>query len=222
MKKSTRLSLVAAGALLAAPAAFAQSGDWAKRTAVTPDPTKVVVPAGYKVGVFAAGLDTPSSATVDKDGNLWVAISGKLLGSPEPIDRAAARQDLRQGRQADQGDRQGHVHDGDERDRLLRRERQDLHPGIRREDLGDRTASTASSKLIVKDLPIGDHRNGGITCKDGYLYFALGLPSNTGFADPDNHGWTDIPNDPFWVKHTATASARRRTIRSAATSCTPA
>ena len=56
-------------------------------------------------------------------------------------------------------------------------------------------------KLIVKDLPIGDHRNGGITCKDGYLYFALGFPSNSGFADPDNHGWTDIPNDPFWVKH---------------------
>ena len=56
-------------------------------------------------------------------------------------------------------------------------------------------------KLIIKDLPIGDHRNGGITCKDGYLYFALGFPSNSGFADPDNHGWTDIPNDPFWVKH---------------------
>ena len=75
MKKSTRLSLIAIGALLAAPMAFAQSGDWAKRTAVTPDPTKVVVPAGYEVKVFAAGLDTPSSATVDKDGNLWVAIS---------------------------------------------------------------------------------------------------------------------------------------------------
>ena len=56
-------------------------------------------------------------------------------------------------------------------------------------------------KQIIGDLPIGDHRNGGITCKDGYLYFALGLPSNTGFADPDNHGWPDIPNDPFWVKH---------------------
>ena len=56
-------------------------------------------------------------------------------------------------------------------------------------------------KLIIKDLFVGDHRNGGITCKDGYIYFALGFPSNSGFADPDNHGWTDIPNDPFWVKH---------------------
>ena len=56
-------------------------------------------------------------------------------------------------------------------------------------------------RLIIKDLFMGDHRNGGVTCKDGYLYFALGFPSNTGFADPDNHGWANVPNDPFWVKH---------------------
>jgi hypothetical protein len=56
-------------------------------------------------------------------------------------------------------------------------------------------------KEIIVDLFNGDHRNGGITCKDGYLYFALGFPSNTGFADPDNHGWTDVPSDPFWERH---------------------
>ncbi len=50
---------------------------------VNPDPTKWWVPPGYKVEVFKAGLDTPSSAAVDKDGNLWVAISGVLLGSLE-------------------------------------------------------------------------------------------------------------------------------------------
>ena len=59
------------------------TGQWVKRTPVKPDPSKVVVPPGYKVGVFKAGLDTPASATVDKDGNLWVTISGVLLGSPE-------------------------------------------------------------------------------------------------------------------------------------------
>ena len=48
------------------------TGTWIKRTPVTPDPSKVVVPPGYKVGVFKAGLDTPASGTVDKDGNLWV------------------------------------------------------------------------------------------------------------------------------------------------------
>ena len=63
-----------------------ESGGWEKRIAVTPDPSKVVVPDGYEVSVFVAGLDTPSSATVDGEGNLWVAISGKLLGGPDPID----------------------------------------------------------------------------------------------------------------------------------------
>ena len=51
--------------------------------------------------------------------------------------RAAAREDLRQGWKAAARGRQGTFQDGDERDRLLRRERQDLHSGIRREDLGN-------------------------------------------------------------------------------------
>ncbi len=63
-----------------------QAGDWAKRTAVTPNPDKVVVPPGYKVGVFKAGLDTPSSAAVDKDDNLWVAISGPLFNTLDTLD----------------------------------------------------------------------------------------------------------------------------------------
>ena len=77
---------VAAAALMCLMQASAQEprgGPWPKREPFKPDPTKIVVPPGYKVGVFTAGLDTPSSATVDKDGNLWVAISGVLLGSPE-------------------------------------------------------------------------------------------------------------------------------------------
>ena len=79
------LPAIGAKADMEAKAGGPQAGDWAKRTPVTPDPDKVVVPPGYKVGVFKAGLDTPSSATVDKDGNLWVTISGVLLGSPEAI-----------------------------------------------------------------------------------------------------------------------------------------
>jgi hypothetical protein len=39
-----------------------------------------------------------------------------------------------------------------------------------------------------------------MTCKDGYIYFALGFRA-TALRRSDNHGWTDIPNDPFWVKH---------------------
>src|SRR6202789_4691016 len=63
-----------------------QVGDWAKRTPVTPNPDKVVVPPGYKVGVFKAGLDTPSAAAVDKDDNVWVAISGQTFNSLDTID----------------------------------------------------------------------------------------------------------------------------------------
>ena len=86
MKVFFSLMLAAATTICTMQAATAQSpkvGEWIKRAPVNPDPTKVVVPPGYKVEVFKAGLDTPSSATVDKDGNLWVAISGVLLGSPE-------------------------------------------------------------------------------------------------------------------------------------------
>jgi hypothetical protein len=160
-----------------------------------------VVPPGYKVEVFKAGLDTPSSATVDKDGNLWVAISGVLLGSPE----------------ADQID-PAHVKVFDRTGKLVREVGKGTFKTVMNEigycaengktyipEYGEKiwemNGVNGELKLIIKDLPVGDHRNGGITCKDGFIYFALGFPSNSGFADPDNHGWTDIPNDPFWVKH---------------------
>ena len=50
----------ALGAALAATGALADmqgtglSGGWEKRTAVKPDPSKVVVPEGYEVGIFVA------------------------------------------------------------------------------------------------------------------------------------------------------------------------
>ena len=198
-----------AGALtvLAAPAAFAdmqggaaQSGGWEKRVAVKPDASKVVVAPGYKISIFAQGLDTPSSGAVDKDGNLWVAISGKLLGGPDPIDEP-------------------HVKVFDKTGKIIKEIGKGTFKTVMNEigycaendtmyipEYGEKIweikgGANGELKQIIGDLFIGDHRNGGITCKDGYLYFALGLPSNTGFADPDNHGWPDIPNDPFWVKH---------------------
>lgn len=205
MKIWKRLLLAGAATVLAAPAALAdmqgtgQSGGWERRTAVKPDASKVVVPAGYKVSIFAQGLDTPSSATVDKDGNLWVAISGKTFGSLDPIDDA-------------------HIKVFDKSGKLLKEigkgtfktvmneigycaENDTVYVPEYAEKIWEIKGVNGELKQIIGDLMVGDHRNGGITCKDGYLYFALGLPSNTGFADPDNHGWTDIPNDPFWVKH---------------------
>ena len=201
--RSTLLASAAAIAMMT-PIAWAdmqgtgEAGGWERRVAVKPDPSKVVVPPGYEVGIFVQGLDTPSSATVDADGNLWVAISGSLFGGS--IHRQAPRQGVRQIRQAAQRNRQGHLQHGHERDRLLPENGKTYIPEYG-EKIWEIDGVDGELSLIIKDLFIGDHRNGGITCKDGFLYFALGLPSNTGFADPDNHGWTDIPSDPYWVKH---------------------
>ncbi len=199
----------------------ADSGGWEKRIAVEPDPSKVVVPEGYEVGILVKGLSAPSSATVDADGNLWVAVSPPLLGSPD----------------ADQFE-EAHVKVFDPQGKLIKEigkgtfttvmneisfcaENGKIYIPEYAEKIWEVDGVDGEPKLIIKDLFIGDHRNGGVTCKDGYLYFALGLPSNTGFADPDNHGWTDIPNDPFWL---ATPDGHRQTPHDppAATSCTPA
>ena len=89
MKIWSCLALSASAVALCAPAALAdmqgtgESGGWEKRIAVEPNPAKVVVPKGYEVKVLVKGLNAPSSATVDGDGNLWVAVSPPLLGSPD-------------------------------------------------------------------------------------------------------------------------------------------
>src|SRR5690554_38216 len=82
----------ASGTALAQDRAMADpggpAGKWSTRTPVTPDPSKVKVPKGYKVSVFAAGLDTITSITVDKQDNVWVAISGNTFGfPPQGIDK---------------------------------------------------------------------------------------------------------------------------------------
>ncbi len=174
-----------------------RAGTWQKRIAVKPDPSKIVVPPGYKVSVFAAGLDTPSAATVDGDGNVWVAISGPLfMQGTEPAHIKVFNKSGKLIKEIGKGtfttvmNEIGYCPDNKK-----------IYIPEYGEKIWEMDGVNGQLKLIVKDLFIGDHRNGGITCKDGYLYFALGLPSNVGFADPDNHGWTDIPRDPFWVAH---------------------
>ncbi len=178
-----------------------ESGGWEKRIAVKPDPTKVVVPDGYEVGVLVEGLNAPSAATVDGDGNLWVVVSPPLLGSPEAEEFEEAHikvfgpdgspiKEIGKGVFTTVMNELSYCPDNGK-----------IYVPEYAEKIWEVDGIDGEPKLIIKDLFIGDHRNGGVTCKDGFLYFALGLPSNTGFADPDNHGWTDIPEDPYWLIH---------------------
>ncbi len=178
-----------------------ESGGWEKRIAVKPDPTKVVVPDGYEVGVLVEGLSAPSAATVDGDGNLWVVVSPPLLGSPEAEEFEEAHikvfgpdgspiKEIGKGVFTTVMNELSYCPDNGK-----------IYVPEYAEKIWEVDGIDGEPKLIIKDLFIGDHRNGGVTCKGGFLYFALGLPSNTGFADPDNHGWTDIPEDPYWLIH---------------------
>src|SRR5262249_21966651 len=98
MKIPTYAAVLALGLGWVAGSAFAQdravaepggpAGKWSTRTPVKPDPSKIQVPPGYKSSVFASGLDTVTSITVDKNDNVWVAISGNTFGfPPEGIDK---------------------------------------------------------------------------------------------------------------------------------------
>ena len=207
MKIRSGLALGAGAMVLCASPALAdmqgtgESGGWEKRVAVEPDPSKVVVPDGYEVGIFVKGLSAPSSATVDAEGNLWVAVSPPLLGSPE----ADAFEEAHVKVFNPQGEMIKEIGKGTfttvMNEISFCPENGKVYIPEYAEKIWEIDGVNGELKLIIQDLFVGDHRNGGITCKDGYIYFALGLPSNTGFADPDNHGWTDIPNDPYWMKH---------------------
>ena len=201
MKRTIAIVIWLAGCLFAISTYAGDLTQWIKQTPVPSDPSKVVVPPGYKVGILVAGLSTPSSATVDGDGNIWVAISGNLFGGPDA--------DLMP---------KPHVAVYDPNGKLIKKIGEGVFKTVMNEiaycpengvtyipEYGERIwemkGLDGELKVIIKDLHNGDHRNAGITCRDGYLYFALGVPSNEGFADPDNLGWTDIPNDPFWLAH---------------------
>jgi hypothetical protein len=185
-----------------------KSGGWVPREAMKLDAGKVVVPKGYKAEVFVSGLDTPSAATVDGEDNVWVAISGNLFG---PFEYEYGGQRIKNpvsGPHVKVFDKTGkHLKDiGVGKFGFVMNEigycpeNKKIYIPEYSQHIWEIDGVNGELKKIVTALPQGDHQIGGITCRDGYLYFALGFPSNTGFADPDNHGWTDEV-DPFWEKH---------------------
>ena len=178
------------------------AGKWSTRTPVTPDPSKIVVPPGYKVGVFASGLDTVTSITVDKSDNVWVAISGNTFGfPPEGIDKPHVKIFDKSGKLI-----RDHVGLGIFKSFALNEigycaENGRTYVGDYSYGIWEIDGVKGEPKLIMNEVPIGDHALGGIICHDGWLYYAVGAPTNSGFSDPDIHGWTDAV-DPYWEKRT--------------------
>jgi len=84
LSSAVAIMAMASSVALAQQQGTGRAGAWEPRIPVKPDPSKIVVPKGYKAEVFADGLDTPSSATVDGNGNVWVAISDRC-SPPAPI-----------------------------------------------------------------------------------------------------------------------------------------
>lgn len=197
-----RIGSMSVGLMLAASAVGqSELTQWVEQAVIAPDPTKVVVPQGYTVGVLTAGLSTPAAATVDGEGNVWVTISGNLFGGPDA--------DKMPGPHVVVFDSSGNeikkIGEGQFKTVLNEisycAENGKTYIPEYGERIWEIDGIDGELTPIIKDLHNGDHRNGGITCRDGYIYFALGQPSNVGFADSDNLGWTQIPNDPFWLAH---------------------
>ncbi len=178
------------------------AGKWAKRTPVTPDPSKIKVEAGYKVSVFAAGLDTVTSITVDRRNNVWVAISGNTFGfPPKGIDKPHVKIFNKSGKLIRDNVGLGMFKSFALNEIAYCPENGRTYVGDYSYGIWEINGVNGKPKLIMNEVPIGDHALGGITCRDGWLYYAVGSPSNSGFSDPDIHGWTDAI-DPYWEKRT--------------------
>ncbi|HKB81896.1 MAG TPA: hypothetical protein VKD04_01685 [Burkholderiales bacterium] len=212
MKILRYAAILALTAGFASGSAFAQdrakaepggpAGKWSTRTPVTPDPSKIVVPAGYKVSVFAAGLDTVTSITVDKNDNVWVAISGNTFGFPPTgIDKPHVKIFDKSGKLIKDNVGLGMFKSFALNEIGYCAENGRTYVGDYSYGVWEIDGVNGTPKLIMNEVPIGDHALGGIICHDGWLYYAVGAPSNSGFADPDIHGWTDAV-DPYWEKRT--------------------
>ena len=178
------------------------AGKWSTRTPVTPDPSKIVVPAGYKVSVFAAGLDTVTSITVDKHDNVWVAISGNTFGFPPTgIDKPHVKIFDKSGKLIKDNVGLGMFKSFALNEIGYCAENGRTYVGDYSYGIWEIDGVNGTPKLIMNEVPIGDHALGGIVCHDGWLYYAVGAPTNSGFSDPDIHGWTDAV-DPYWEKRT--------------------
>jgi hypothetical protein len=152
--------------------------------------------------VFAAGLDTVTSITVDKNDNVWVAISGNTFGFPPTgIDKPHVKIFDKSGKLIKDNVGLGMFKSFALNEIGYCPENGRTYVGDYSYGIWEIDGVNGTPKLIMNEVPIGDHALGGITCRDGWLYYAVGAPSNSGYSDPDIHGWTDAI-DPYWEKRT--------------------
>jgi hypothetical protein len=146
------------------------AGKWSTRTPVKPDPSKIKVAKGYKVGVFAAGLDTITALTVDKDDNVWVAISGNTFGfPPEGIDKPHVKIFDKSGKLIKDKVGLGMFKSFALNEIGYCPENGRTYVGDYSYGIWEIDGVNGTPKLIMNEVPIGDHALGGITCRDGYL-----------------------------------------------------
>jgi hypothetical protein len=154
------------------------------------------------VGVFAAGLDTITSITVDESDNVWVAISGNTFGyPPEGVDKPHVKIFDKSGELIRDEVGLGMFKSFALNEIAFCEENGRTYVGDYSYGVWEIDGVEGEPKLIMDEVPIGDHALGGITCRDGWLYYAAGAPTNSGFSDPDIHGWTDSV-DPYWEART--------------------
>src|SRR2546427_12110472 len=195
------LILAALAALPLVPMALAQnagtstSGGWVPRTALKPEPGQLVVPKGYKAEVFVAGLDTTSSAAVDREGNVWVAICGTLFG---PFEYEYAGQRIKNpvsGPHVKVFDKDGkHLKDiGVGKFGFVMNaigycaENNKVYIPEYSKHIWEISGVNGGLKKILTDLPIGDHKIRGVPREDGYPPWGPGLPPHKTLTAPGDH-----------------------------------
>lgn len=154
-----------------------------------PNPGAVDVPSGYRIDVVSRGLTFPTGIAFGDNGAIYVAESGYSYGEvvtqPRIVEidpeRGTVKREVARGTH---GPWNGLAyHDGD----LF------VSQGGATEQSGRlvRIALDGTQRVLVDNLPTGDHHTNGPLVVDGWVYFGQGTRTNSGVAGVDNHqfGW---------------------------------
>ncbi len=161
--------------------AAAQAG-----AAAAPD---VDVPPGYRIDVVARGLTFPTGVAFGPDGRVFVSEAGYSYGEVVTVPRileldpatGTVRREVVRGTHPpwnglDYHDGGLYVSQGGAIDLAGRIVRYGLD---------------GEERVLVDELPTGDHHTNGPLLVDGWVYFAQGTRTNSGVVGPDNFefGW---------------------------------